>query len=909
MASVVRALSRMIKRSNPVASEVLLRICLFLAALKVVGGIIVYAVGNLGTVSVAKIPNGVYLLHIVVFGAAGIWLLYASRSDNRAKHLGVVFFLIASSFSDPFVRRLPEVLELTDGVVGPLLSNLQPDAFEPYFLWLFFCEFPRGFSSATTHRVFRLGLKVSFWIGMALFLVNIIGMFSPPGSNASGTLSFLALFERNAGALYYWMAKYALEIPVLPISLWRTRDAPIEERRRVRFFLVGLALGSLPVMLVVTLEALFPSFHARMNVASSRFLAALILYPLILSMPITTAYSVLVHRVLEIKLIIRQALWYGLARYGVILLAAIPFSALAFYLYQRRDESVSGLLSGWRLPVFVAATVSIALALRLRRRVFDTIDRKYFREQYDSRTILANLVEKSRATSSIEELSQLLSGEIDRALHLESVAILVRRPDDGALSSPTGDTRPLKSSALLALVEGSSDPLDIDLEDPRSLLHRLSLDDQEWLADGAFRLLVPLIASDGHLIGLITLGEKKSELRFSWEDRILLKTIAAAVALTLENRLLRSRRHRGSKSTSPSSLWESRSLEDALANECVACHHLQSPVPSRCGRCGGKVETTHVPHVLLGKFRLERRIGAGAMGVVYRAVDLALNRDVAIKTLPRMSPDYSMRLRREARAMASIVHPNLALIFGSEAWHGTPMLIFEYLEGGTLADRLKVAPFTLKQTLELGLVLASVLERTHGAGILHRDIKPSNIGYTVTGTPKLLDFGLAHVLHDSRREFQLRKHLAEHSAMSTASLRSDDLTSLTLTNHIVGTPVYLSPEAVQKKRPDPSFDLWAVAIVLYEALTGRNPMVRGDVTETLAFISRGVVPDIREALPDCSPDMAIFLNEALSKDITSRPSTASELRSNLERVASTIEPTVAINYRESHPLARKPRRE
>jgi serine/threonine protein kinase len=242
--------------------------------------------------------------------------------------------------------------------------------------------------------------------------------------------------------------------------------------------------------------------------------------------------------------------------------------------------------------------------------------------------------------------------------------------------------------------------------------------------------------------------------------------------------------------------------------------------------------------------------------------------------------------------MASIVHPNLALIFGAETWRGTPMLIFEYLEGGTLADRLMRAPFSLRQTLELGVVLARVLETTHAAGILHRDIKPSNIGYTAAEIPKLLDFGLAHVLNDSARGLQLQRPRAlESSLVSTASLRTDDLISITLTNHVVGTPVYLSPEAVQNKPPNPTFDLWAVAIVLYEALAGRNPMTQGDLKDTLAFISRGVVPDIRDALPNCAPEMAIFLNEALATDIALRPSTAGELRSKLERLISMMEQT------------------
>src|SRR4029453_7615730 len=102
---------------------------------------------------------------------------------------------------------------------------------------------------------------------------------------------------------------------------------------------------------------------------------------------------------------------------------------------------------------------------------------------------------------------------------------------------------------------------------------------------------------------------------------------------------------------------------------------------------------------------------------------------VAVKTLPRISPEAALRLRREARAAARIVHPGLAQIFGAETWRGTPMLIFEFLEAGTLAERLAVRPLSPVETVRMGVAVADVLERAHASGILHADIKPSNIGY------------------------------------------------------------------------------------------------------------------------------------------------------------------------------------
>src|SRR5262245_32111244 len=527
-------------------------------------------------------------------------------------------------------------------------------------------------------------------------------------------------------------------------------------------FVGGLSIVSLPMMVEVILEVLFPAFKAWMNIPPARQWGGVILYPFLLSVPATTTYSVLVNRVLDVKLIVRQALQYALARYSVLTMTALPFGGIVLYLYKHRNNTISELVSGAPFFVLAGATLVGLSAIWLRQKVFNIIDRKYFRDQYDARTIMANLVEKSRFTSGLQELATLLAAEIDQALHLESVVILALDSSRGVFSSPNNEIRPLSASSSLAgLVEGSSEPLNIDLGNVHSLLRRLSVEDQQWLADGSFRLLVPLISSEGSLIGLIALGGKKSELRFSKEDRIVLKSIAASVSLTLENRFLQVSRDKRLEQATTWSLNKGNLVEDELATECSQCHILQPPHSLSCAACGAKTEIAQVPYILLGKFRLEYKIGSGGMGVVYRATDMLLGRTVAIKTLPKVSPEYSMRLRREARAMAAVAHPNLALIFGAETWRGTPMLIFEYLSGGTLAHRLRYTRISLEQTFNLGIILADVLERTHGEGILHRDIKPSNIGYTKANTPKLLDFGLAHILTDSRRETRLRRSMAE----------------------------------------------------------------------------------------------------------------------------------------------------
>jgi serine/threonine-protein kinase len=152
--------------------------------------------------------------------------------------------------------------------------------------------------------------------------------------------------------------------------------------------------------------------------------------------------------------------------------------------------------------------------------------------------------------------------------------------------------------------------------------------------------------------------------------------------------------------------------------------------------------------VLAGKFEVEQQIGAGGMGVVYRGRDLTLNRPVAMKVLPRVGASAATRLRREARAMAALQHAHLAVIHAMESWRGAPVLVLEYLAGGTLADRIQHGPLPVSDVLSIFIATTDVVRHIHDAGYLHRDIKPSNLGFTLHGAPKLLDFGLAQMIAD-----------------------------------------------------------------------------------------------------------------------------------------------------------------
>lgn len=388
-----------------------------------------------------------------------------------------------------------------------------------------------------------------------------------------------------------------------------------------------------------------------------------------------------------------------------------------------------------------------------------------------------------------------------------------------------------------------------------SPLARLAAEEKTWLEQGNYALLVPLLARSSELVGLLALGAKRSELPYSDSDRRALSAVATPVSLALENHRLLSTP--GIDTPSP-------------ATECTVCSRLHATSARQCS-CGGTVAEARAPHLLRGVDEFHQRLGAGGMGVVYLARDRALERKVAIKTLPQVTGPYQARLRAEALAMASMVDPNLAVIYGIESWRGIPFLIEEYLEGGTLTDLLVRGPLPIATALDLGVTLSATLTRMHQAGIVHCDIKPSNIGFSAQGVPKLIDFGIAHLLRSSG-----------DTLTATAGVTTAPVTDSVVTDQgAIGTPPYMSPEALLGSRPRPRFDLWSLTIVLYEAVAGRRPFAGRDFAEVSLAVLGGPAPDVRHWRPECGDRLAAFLSRALARDEALRPATASILHAEL----------------------------
>ena len=250
----------------------------------------------------------------------------------------------------------------------------------------------------------------------------------------------------------------------------------------------------------------------------------------------------------------------------------------------------------------------------------------------------------------------------------------------------------------------------------------------------------------------------------------------------------------------------------------------------------------------LGPYEITAQIGVGGMGEVYRATDTNLKRQVAIKVLPEAvaaDAERLVRFQREAEVLASLNHPNIAIIHGLEKSDGVTGLVMELVEGPTLADRIAQGPIPIDEALPIAKQIAEALEAAHEQGIIHRDLKPANIKVRTDGTVKVLDFGLAKAL----------ERPAAYGSATGVSNRSGR--GMTRAGFILGTPAYMSPEQVQGRLVDKRSDIWAFGVVLFEMLTGGGPFEASSVAETLGAVMtrqldfRSIEPPARQLVEWC----------------------------------------------------------
>lgn len=272
----------------------------------------------------------------------------------------------------------------------------------------------------------------------------------------------------------------------------------------------------------------------------------------------------------------------------------------------------------------------------------------------------------------------------------------------------------------------------------------------------------------------------------------------------------------------------------------------------------------------LGKYEIVDRLAQGGMAEVYKAHQSGVERMVVVKVLHchlANSASFTERFRREALAVGSLQHPNIVRIIDFDTEDELQYMVMDYVQGGTLSDQLKAQQRpSLIETLHMGAQLASALAYAHQQGVIHRDIKPGNILFADSSFehPVLTDFGLAH-------------------------LCSDDLSILTMTGAMIGTPTYMSPEAVRGEKCDARADIYSLGVVLYELFTGTPPYIANSPYSMMMKLANEPLPPPRQLNPDLPRELEDILLKALAKDPGERYQSASELADVLQNAQTALQ--------------------
>ena len=768
---------------------------------------------------------------VATFAGSAFFLDVAGR-DRRTRALAACFWSTAGAFASRGVFK--------GAAAWPgahLLVTLRPDAFFGLAVWQFARDFPSVTRFGAIDTLCAWGVRVASASGAVLFLASTLPLVLPPSHPALAMVP-----DRNAAGraeLLFALLVFGAVLAALGVIGWRSREAEGAERVRVRLFLYAMVAAFGPMMTLIVATAVVPPMRRLLDSPLFVARAGWVIYPPMFLLPVATAYAVAARDVLNVRLVVQRSLRYVLARWLLAWGALVPLALLTGHLYRHADLTLGKALTTTPAPVLIWFAGVGAMVLAFRGKLIRALDEWALPGVEEPGAALAAMAERMKQARTPLEVAVTLADAIERAMQAPAAAYLFI---GGAVVPAEGGSAALPiESAIPALLEGAREPALVAHRHRRSYYSLLLQTDREWIDRRQVELIVPLMPGrpGTGLLGLVALSARRTALGFSDDDIRFVRVAAAAASLACDAISSEGRRdgHAAGEAV------------EEVALQCARCGRVDDRLAAAAAcACGGAWQPAALPKRVLARFELRTWLGAGGMGVVYRASDLSLSRDVALKTLPHLSDDAAGRLMTEARTMAGLSYEDVAVVYGVEQWRGTPLLVMEYLPGGTLVSRLRHGRLPRTEAVDLARQITRSLARVHARGLYHGDIKPSNIGFTAAGAPKLLDFGLARALSTDLLEPGGRAPLG-------------------------GTWAYLPPEVREGAAPGPGVDLWALGVVLCETLLGGHPFARA---RSAAEVARGLAAAKERLGSEHSPAHERVVDIILSPDPGERPATGAD---------------------------------
>ena len=674
---------------------------------------------------------------LVGLAAGAGLLLWAGRGDWRTWLLGVYCLLKATN--EPLYMLQAFVLELPPPPAHVAFFQQLPAAnlvftalyvpaflFAPAFLWAFARECPRVHRRTWHDDLARRMIPTSVLIGGGLWLACAVTLglaqagyaAAPVALVFDGTLVTLDLLALGA---------------VILVAL-RARTASADEVRRVVVFSAGFLLYIGVAVAYNVAEAFAPGDW----VSNYRWSPTVLLME-VLRFPglILLWYAVLAARIPHLREAVRAGYRRLLLHPGLLVaVAAVPAGALAWLIGISSERAVGAVLTDPLAQALFAAVGILLLVIAARERLLIHLDAWILPETADQRQALADAAGALTQAGRITTVGEAVTRTVRRGCGSPATLLVADDAETpaGGFSAPQARLAPLsRQTAIVHLLETAGGPVRVEPNGRPSVFPLLPPDEAAWVAETGADVIVPVPGPGTDVLGVLVVGRRLDGRLVRSVDLPFLEALGAAGGLALARLQLLDAPGAGAGEAPP-------------AEECPVCRSVTEAGEAPACACGSAYVATAVPRLLAGKFRLTRRLGAGGMGAVYLARDLRLERDVAIKTLTERAGVRLVGLKPEAWAMATVTHPAVAQIHGVESWRGRPFLVVEFLAGGTLEDRLRDGPLAPAQAVSVVARLADALAALHEKGCLHGDVKPSNIGFTAEGSPKLLDFGVAHAV-------------------------------------------------------------------------------------------------------------------------------------------------------------------